>query len=124
MVARNGAIVMSFMIVLALSGLLVVAFRQFTIYSLWYVAAIRATRCISSSDRLLYSGQQGSLMYWALTLSIFGAVVGYQRTSIGCDRSSASDRRADGDRDLLLPDPHFAEKPILNTPSRQRMGRG
>jgi len=72
--ARNGALAVAAMIVLA-SLTLVSAFVSHD-FSLAYVAE-HSSRAMPVQFVIaaFYSGQQGSLLYWALTLSIFGGIV-------------------------------------------------
>jgi len=72
--ARNGAFVLAFMLVLA-SATLIGAFVNHD-FSLAYVAN-HSSRSMPVEFVLaaFYSGQPGSLLYWALTLSIFSSIV-------------------------------------------------
>ncbi|MEA2641151.1 MAG: cytochrome c-type biosis protein CcmF [Chloroflexota bacterium] len=123
MTARNGALATSAMIVLA-SLVLVAAFVNHD-YSLAYVAAHSSRSMpIQFVIAAFYSGQQGSLLYWALTLSIFGAIVIYQsfdrlRQIIGYVVAVLM-----GIETFFLLILNFAESPFLRLPVPPPDGQG
>ena len=93
--ARNGA--------LAVCGLLTVASVTLMAGFLMHDFSLRYVAEHSSRDMppqfvaaAFYSGQQGSLLYWAWTLSIFSAIVVLQNRRAQSPAHALRHRRADG----------------------------